>query len=228
MGLHYGKACYMDYEYTCFDGPAPEGVEPEIIQIGIVEVDTNILSVSRRASYYVLPHTGQISEYCTTLTGITYARLREEGRPLKEVVASLVKTFGPKNKVVYTWGSDDIGFRQISRATGVEHFPRRVDLGVQFRIEHAMDRNISLLDALTYVGSPTDGQAHDAGIDAMNTAALHMIMLNQRRRSPYVVGFTHALTCGGNRRFPVGYDDRCTCIISSLKSLLVWTPPSLA
>ena len=156
MGLHYDRTLYADFEYLCWDGPAPEGSYPDIIQIGIVEASTLKLEITRKARYYVRPDTGQVSEFCTNLTGITAAQLKKEGRYLNEVVASIVKTFGPRNKVVYTWGSDSIGFGEVSSLPGLEVFPHRVDLGVQFRIDHGLDKNISLLDALAYLGCPAD------------------------------------------------------------------------
>lgn len=212
MSLRFDRVLYLDFEYTCWDGPVPEGMESEIIQIGAVEADMLTLEIRRTARFYVRPTRSAVSEFCTALTGITPEKLKKEGRPLKEVIATFSK-LGPRSKVCYTWGSDNRAFAQIAElpsGPGGELFPQRVDLGVQFRIEHGLDRNLSLLEALKMLGYETDGRAHDALVDAMNVAALHLVQIEQRRYGKQIIPFKHGLNCEGKRQFPVGYDG-CTC-----------------
>ena len=217
--MRYDRTLYFDFEYTCWDGPTPDDMVSETIQMGVVEADTKTLEITRMGRYYVRPVESEVSEFCTSLTGITREKLRKEGRPLREAVASMAKVFGPRSKVAYTWGSDGLAFEQIAKVPGGHlFFPQKVDLGTQYRIEYGLDRNVSLLEALKLLGNETDGRAHDAQIDAMNVAALHLIQIEQRRYGRRITVFKHELDCVGLRRFPVGYEG-CTCLATSSKRL---------
>lgn len=203
--LRTDRALYLDLELTCWDGQAPEGMEPEIIQVGIVEADLTTLSITRRAGYYVRPVRSTVSEYCTKLTGITQEQVRKHGRPFTEVLNSLTKTFGPRTKLCYAWGNDEAAIAEACLETSTLSPFHMIDFGLQFCIEYGLKESMSLTNALKYIGRASDGRAHDAVIDAMNTSALHLMMLDMNRhRSPCTV-FRHQMDCEGRRLYPIGY-----------------------
>lgn len=156
---------------------------PEIIQIGIAEVDVRALQITRSASYYVRPVNSTISEYCTHLTGITPEIVQKKGRPIWEVLASIEKTFGPAFKTCFAWGRDGDALDAACHHHDYENPFNMVNLGQLFTLTYGLESALCLEAALTHLGRTFEGTAHDAGVDAVNTARLHMAMLQQARRA---------------------------------------------
>ncbi len=44
--IHHTHALYLDLEWTCWNAPPPPGMQQEIIEIGIVEMD--LVMIARR------------------------------------------------------------------------------------------------------------------------------------------------------------------------------------
>jgi len=109
------KIQYMDLEMQCWeDGITPANQTNHIIQIGIVEVDAEKLIISRQENYYIRPDNKnfEITEYCTNLTGITKKQLLSEGRKYSEVMQTIKNELSPRNKVSYSWGSDNEAIKE--------------------------------------------------------------------------------------------------------------------
>lgn len=181
--LHYARTLYIDVEQCCWEGPAPDGLANDIIQIGLVEVDTLALAIRRSRSYMVRPKKFEISTYCTNLTGITFEQVKQEGRPLNEITNNIIKEFGPKNKMCFAWGDDDSIIRQNCIDVNASNpFGRTIiDLGIMFRSTYLLKHNMALKNALQYLHIPFEGRAHDALVDASNLARLHCEMLRLTR-----------------------------------------------
>lgn len=177
------KIQFIDCEMLCWeDGGCPLDQTKHIIQIGLVEVETENLSTIRKKSYYIRPQDRNfiISDYCTQLTGITRSQLIDEGRYLSDVMRSIKKDWAPQNKITYAWGSD---FDPISdhcikyncinpwQTTGI------IDFGFFFRSAYNHKHKMSLTDALISLGLEFDGKPHDAVNDANAVAILHNKMI---------------------------------------------------
>jgi len=172
----------MDLEMTCWDGDPPPGMWREIIQIGIVEVNTETLRIGREAVYYVRPCHSTVSDYCTALTGITQATVKRHGRAFKEVMETIAKKFGFRSKACFTWGDDEAAIEAACAAAEEVLSPfHLIDLGFLFRLELGFRYAISLLDGFRLLNQEFQGIQHDALTDARNTARLHIAMLRQRR-----------------------------------------------
>src|SRR5687767_879866 len=66
----------IDVEATCWPrGEEPAGVESEIIEVGVAEVDVAAAAVVGNASLIVRPQRSTISAYCTELTTLTQAQV---------------------------------------------------------------------------------------------------------------------------------------------------------
>jgi inhibitor of KinA sporulation pathway (predicted exonuclease) len=177
------RALYLDLEMTCWeDGVVPEGFYAEIIQIGIVEVDTVSLKLTREGSYYVQPTVSPVSEYCTQLTGITQRHVDRQGRPFYEVLNSIERKYGPKNKACFVWGDDQKAIEMTCDADEiVSPFAHFMNLSLIFGIEMGVKESKSLPDALTQMHDFFTGRQHDALVDAKNTANLHIAMMRRMR-----------------------------------------------
>jgi inhibitor of KinA sporulation pathway (predicted exonuclease) len=179
--LRRNRSLYLDCELTCWEGSPPAGMYPEIIQLGIVEVDTENLSITRKAAYYVRPELSTVSEYCTNLTGITQRHVDRQGRPFYEVYASMTKKFGTGTKVCFTWGDDESAIKEASAVDGLLPRFNFINLSVIFALEMGIENALSLEDAINVTGGVFVGRAHDALVDAENTAELHMAMMLRTR-----------------------------------------------
>jgi inhibitor of KinA sporulation pathway (predicted exonuclease) len=176
MPLRKDRTLYLDLELTCDEGPQDPRRVPDIIQIGIAEVDTHELEFTREANYYV--RTAQpVTSYCTKLTGITPELLKREGRPPLEVLNSLKKKFGPASKVTYAWGDDAAALKSACTLHGVDYFFNFVNLSTEFGILSGQKESLSLPAALSTLNTVFVGTPHNALDDARNTARLHIEMM---------------------------------------------------
>jgi inhibitor of KinA sporulation pathway (predicted exonuclease) len=179
----YLRAVYLDMEWTCWDSTPPEGMQQEIIEIGIVAMDLNELKILDEASYFVRPRRWEISLKCTQLTGITHEDIRG-ARPLGEVLAALTERFQPKGIPCCTWGEDASVLARACRSIGhVNPFVRSIDLSGVFQGAFATKERIGLRAATEMLTINFDGFAHGALPDARNTALIHASILRRLRQS---------------------------------------------
>jgi inhibitor of KinA sporulation pathway (predicted exonuclease) len=174
---------FIDVELTCWDGPPPPGEAPEIIEIGVAELDLETLEVTRSHSYLVLPVFSTISPYCTDLTGITIGEMRRRGRPLREVSPRIVKDFGSRSKQWLSWGPDRRAIDGDHAAKGVpDTFSAAfVDMGLEFKHSLGLSRSIGLTRAMQLYGLERTGRIHSGEQDAVDTALLWAEMSRRRR-----------------------------------------------
>lgn len=130
--LRNGRALVIDLELTCWaEGVPPPGQRREILEIGLVEIDTQDLVIRREGSWLVRPVASAVTPYCTELTGITAEEVAKEGRPLDEVLRSVANEFGPARKSLLAWGDDWHAIDEDCRALGCENpFPRDASLNI--------------------------------------------------------------------------------------------------
>jgi inhibitor of KinA sporulation pathway (predicted exonuclease) len=177
------RILFIDVEMTCWDGPAPEGQFPEVIEIGVAELDLATLEITRSQSYLVTPVVSKISPYCIDLTGITPEEMRRRGRPLKEISARIVKDFGSRSKQWMSWGPDRRAIDRDHAAKGVPptFSAAFVDMGLEFKHSLGQSRGIGLTRAMQLYGLERTGRIHSGEQDAIDTALLWAEMARRRR-----------------------------------------------
>lgn len=170
------KILFVDLEITC-DVKNKPFKEREIIQIGIVEIDTINLEVLRSDEWLVKPKTSAITEYCTELTGITQNDV-DSSPNLGKVGKSIRHIYGSVNKFWYSWGRDNLFTDLECQRNKVPMIfsPDHVNLSESYRCYKGHDCNISLKNALNEMGIKPYGKEHKAVDDAMNTALLWIKM----------------------------------------------------
>lgn len=160
----------IDLEMTC-EETTPKGYVPEIIQIGIVELNAQGSLVSEKM-LFVKPTINQVSAFCTKLTGVTPKQVKSAS-PLVMVMNTLVK-YGIKNKKLVFWGGDNLQFQNECELKGID-VPISTSI-INLSLVHSAlmgtNQKIKLNDALKQWGITPEGKAHDALVDAKNTAKL--------------------------------------------------------
>lgn len=181
------KISFIDLEMLCWpDGFCPEGQNKHITQIGICEIDSFELQITRTANYYIRPNykNFDVSEYCTNLTGITKELLISEGHFFNETLKTIQNEFSPRGQVTYAWGSDNDAIITHCKNYRIDNPWGTTgiwDLGVIFRSNYSIKKKLTLENALKHVNLNFEGKPHSAITDAINLARLHIEMLRKIR-----------------------------------------------
>jgi inhibitor of KinA sporulation pathway (predicted exonuclease) len=176
--MNYNRVVCFDLEMCCWnvDGVGTTG---EIIEVGLAEVDLEKGKIVKRAQYYVRPEKDEVSEFCTELTGITPRTIRKQGRPLADILQSMIKNFGGPNKIYAAWGRDDLILHKECQEKGLEiPFKEFVNLATLYRIQHRVkNRRIGHRAAQEAKGIEWEGRQHSGYVDAYNLAKLALVLL---------------------------------------------------
>lgn len=181
------KISFIDLEMLCWpDGFCPEGQMKHITQIGICEIDSFNLTISRTANYYIRPNYKdfEVSEYCTNLTGITKELLLTEGHYLSEALNTIKNEFSPRQKITYAWGSDNDAIIDHCKKYNIDNPWGTTgiwDMGVIFRSSYSIKKKLTLEKALNHVNLKFEGKPHSALTDAINLGRLHIEMIRKIR-----------------------------------------------
>lgn len=176
--MNYRRIVCFDLEMCCWniDG---KGITGEIIEIGLAEIDLVTHQIIKRAQYYVKPEKDQISPFCNELTGITSKIIEKQGRPLGDVVQSMIKNFGGPNKIYAAWGRDDEILNKECLTKQIKPpFQEFINLATLYRIQHRLkDQRLGQRQALEQQQIEWQGRQHSGYVDAYNLAKLALVML---------------------------------------------------
>lgn len=185
--LSSSKIQYIDLELQCWeDGKCPIGQTKHIIQIGLVEIDSTTLQITRKENYYIKPNNKnfEISKYCTNLTGITQEVIASKGKKFNEVMNTIRNNFSPRKKVTYAWGLDNYDIINHCKQYSCENpweYTGIWDLGTIFQSSYSIKRKLTLEKAINHMNLTFIGRPHDGLIDAVNLANLHCEMIRRMR-----------------------------------------------
>ena len=176
--MNYNKLVCLDLEMTCWD----DGREPrtgEIIEVGLAKVDLAKAEIEKSSSYIVKPDNDEVSEFCTELTGHTQSSVNKQGRPLADVLETVVKNYGGRNVIYGSWGRDDEVLRKECSAKGIEYpFKEYINLATVFRMQHRVkNKRFGHRRAMKIAGLDWEGRQHSGVVDAQNLARLALTML---------------------------------------------------
>lgn len=176
------KIIITDLEMTCWDNEEERNGQPrEIIEIGIIEVDTKDLSISRKRQLFIKPKFSDISNYCTQLTGITHKKSKSHGLDFPKACRILESKYGTKNKLIFGWGEDNFALQQCSELHGVDNpiSGNYVNLSAVYSLFNKTNEKINLKKACELEGIEWEGQEHSGLDDALNTAKLLIKMIEK-------------------------------------------------
>lgn len=175
--MNYNRVVCFDLEMCCWNNDGV-GTTGEIIEIGLAEIDLNRGEIVKRAQYYVKPEKDEISGFCFELTGITPRKIQKQGRPLEQVIQSMVKNFGGPNKIYAAWGRDDEILRLECQQKGINFpFKEFLNLATLYRIKYRLKDKIGHKAAQQQLDIEWEGRQHSGYVDAYNLAKLALVIL---------------------------------------------------
>jgi inhibitor of KinA sporulation pathway (predicted exonuclease) len=181
LKLDYSRFLILDLEATCWPDISREeqSLKNEIIQFGIVEVDLVNRCISREMSYFVKPKKNKIlSSFCTELTGITQEQV-DSAHDLTKISKEIRTFFNPGRVAWGAWGDDyNLIKRDCLEKNAVNPFNEcYYDLQQLYAIKTAAKQRTTVANAMNQYGLTFEGSAHNALVDARNTAQLFLKML---------------------------------------------------
>ena len=170
------KVIVLDLEAVCDENEIFPNETTEIIQIGFCLFDMVTQEITDKTSIYIKPSENAIiTDYCTTLTGITQEILNNKGISLQDVNNILIEKYKSKKRIVATFGKDLTWYKSECDRKDIE-FPfwqdNSIDVHLLFKLKNQNKRGMGLLKCLNFYDIEFDGNAHDASVDAYNTAIL--------------------------------------------------------
>lgn len=181
MIIRREKVIVVDIEATCWKGGlAPQGMQSEIIEIGVCVLPLKTRKPTDKLSILVRPERSTISDFCTELTTLTQEQV-DAGVNFREACTILERDYETKEYIWASWGKYD---RKMFRAQCEERgvpFPfsdRHVNLKKLCARLHGR-RQVGMQRALALAGLPLEGTHHRAADDAWNIARLLAYMLKR-------------------------------------------------
>lgn len=176
----------VDLEATCWNSSESQaGQISEIIEIGLVFLDTQTGDVVNPISMKVKPAHSTISQFCTDLTGLTQKDV-DKAPTLRQACEHLRKEY---NSHRYVWASygewDRYMVEQSAERTGVKSAFSGIHTNVQalfgWTLPTTNKDDLSLRKAVEVAGIEWVGRAHSGVDDAHNAANLLWTVLRRLR-----------------------------------------------
>lgn len=169
------KIFVFDLECTCWRGRPPLGMRQEIIEIGCCLFDRKTGEITQRRSLIIRPSSSTISDFCTELTSITQSLIDKEGMDFREACNILTDEYSSNNVASSAWGRfDSKQLKSDCRMAGISYplSDKHINLQRRFSTHSGLKNEMSVANALKYIGKQFDGVQHRAVDDAYNTAVL--------------------------------------------------------
>jgi len=95
----------VDIEATCWEGSNPDGMENDIIEIGIALLNVQTGEISENRGILVKPERSEVGEFCTKLTTITPQMIIDDGVTFREACSILKKEYSSQNRAWASFGT---------------------------------------------------------------------------------------------------------------------------
>lgn len=189
MARKLDQIIVIDIEATCWPGPAPEGQETEIIEIGVCPLDVATGERLEKRSILVKPETSKISEFCTQLTGLTQKQVNQKGISFEKACALLEREYLTKKRVWASYGDYDRNqFKRQCEARGVTYpfSPGHINVKSLVGIVHALPYEVGMSRAMEMMHLELEGTHHRGSDDAWNVARIlaAVLLYRQEEQSP--------------------------------------------
>lgn len=170
----------VDLEATCWEGRlVPLDQRQEIIEIGIATIDLQTMKMIDKESIIVCPIMSKVSDYCTTLTGITQDRV-ESGLAYDKACEILINKYKGKSRPWGSWGNWDriqIGMQCKERNVSYPFGPSHLNIKSLFTLRRRHNKEVGMAKALRILNMELEGSHHRGVWDAWNTGKILIELL---------------------------------------------------
>ncbi len=181
MAKFLDKILIVDVEATCWNGKVPDGMDNEIIEIGVCLLDIYSGEVTNNKGIIVKPQKSVISPFCTELTTITQEMVDSEGISFKDACNILRKEYCSQSRAWASFGAYDYKqFQKQCVSTGIP-FPfgsSHINVKTLFALKTKLVREQGMAGALAILEIPLEGIHHRGVDDAKNIAKIMRWILN--------------------------------------------------
>lgn len=179
------KALVIDIESTCWERSTSSKVS-EIIEVGITEIELGPdgWELGQTHSLPARNILGEISPFCTKLTGWTQEKLNVCAQTYPDVVHRLKKEFDSKNKLIINWGKyDDKMFQEMSKIHKIGYPFSNNILNLKAMFCGIYGKSAGVGQALGILGLHFEGTPHRGSDDSRNIARIYLELVNPLVRS---------------------------------------------
>ncbi len=175
MARELDKIVVVDVEATCWEGKTPEGMENDIIEIGICLLDVQAGEISDSKGIIVKPERSIISPFCTELTTKSQDFVDTKGISFKEACKILRIEYLSQKRPWASFGAYDL--RQFQRqcsdmSVGYPFGLSQINVKTLFALKHKLSHEQGMAGALGILGIPLEGTHHRGVDDAFNIAKI--------------------------------------------------------
>ena len=181
MARKLDKIVVVDIEATCWNGKVPEGMESDIIEIGVCLLDIKSGEISDNRGILVVPERSTISPFCTELTTITEDMIDQEGIDFKDALKILREEYSTQSRAWASYGAYDLKMfnRQCADLKrGYPFGPSHINVKTLFALKRKMGHETGMAGALDQLEIPLEGTHHRGVDDARNIAKILWWILN--------------------------------------------------
>lgn len=190
MAKKIQKINFCDLECTCWpDGKLPDGRDQrnlmEMIEIGIVQLDTKTLEIEKKESYLIIPveiGLSGITDYCTKLTGITQQKIVSEGLALDYAIARMMSEFKTAKYEWMSWGDfDRVQVENECKRKGLQYPFSKTHTNFKYWFSLLTNQNVqrNVENALKILGLEFEGSPHCGVDDAYNVARMYRYVMKE-------------------------------------------------
>jgi inhibitor of KinA sporulation pathway (predicted exonuclease) len=181
MAKKLDEILVVDIEATCWDTANPEGMENDIIEIGICLLNIQTGEISENHGILVKPERSEISAFCTELTTITPEMIEGQGIYFKEACRILKNQYSSQSRAWASFGAYDM--KQFQRqcaamSIGYPFGPSHINVKTLFALKKKLDHEEGMSEALALLDIPLEGTHHRGIDDANNIAKILRWILN--------------------------------------------------
>jgi inhibitor of KinA sporulation pathway (predicted exonuclease) len=183
MARDLSSILVIDIESTCWEADPPAGQTTEIIEIGLVLLDTQSLTPIATDDLLVKPTQSQVSDFCTNLTTLTADQVNA-GISFAEACKILKKKYLAQDRTWASWGDyDRAQFERQCKAQNVGYPFGRSHMSVKnlYALAHGLPHELGMAEALEHARLPLEGTHHRGHDDAKNIAKLLATLLGKFR-----------------------------------------------
>jgi len=190
MAKKIQKINFVDLECTCWEnGIMPDGRNQrdhmEMIEIGIVQLDTKTLDIEKKESYLIIPVESGLSgitNYCTTLTGITQQLIVKDGLGLDYAIARMMSEYKTAKYEWMSWGDfDRMQVEKECKRKKVQYPFSNTHTNFKYWFSLLTNQNVqrNVENALKVLGLEFEGSPHRGVDDAYNIARMYRYVMKE-------------------------------------------------